>query len=109
MTLAPSRVRPAPRHYLLDDMAMEARETVHDPAAVWLRDARKADPERFRDVARRNPVLSLYQISVRRAREVPFDGGLIQDEATEDRTVSPVELQKHRQWLEVTFMEEVAA
>jgi hypothetical protein len=76
---------------------------MHDPAAIWLKRAKQADPARFRVVAARHPVLSVYQVDRRRSHEVELR------EAEEDEAggYRPGSLDRliHRDWMEATWQE----
>lgn len=103
MSLVPSRTRrPAPKS-LLDGDEMQCRRRIHDPAALWLKQARRADPERYRAIARRHPVLSLWQVDRRRALECPLELDHVDDD--DQASASQVDREIHRLWLGFAFGE----
>ena len=81
---------------------MAAARELRIQTARFLKEARRRDPERFRQVAARYPVLSTYQIDRRRAAEVELR------EAQEDEhgyQPGTLDRQLHRDWLETAFQE----
>jgi hypothetical protein len=71
--------------------------------ARFLKRAREQDPERYRQIAARHPVLSTYRIDRKREQEVELREDA-EDEQGEYQP-SPVAREIHREWLATAFQE----
>jgi hypothetical protein len=100
--LFPSEFEAARRNPCLEVDMLAARE-LRIQTARFLRQARRRDPARYREVAARHPVLSTWQVDRRRAVEVELR------EAEEDEQgghrPGTLDAQIHRDWLETAFQE----
>ncbi len=69
--------------------------------ARFLREARRIDPERYQEVAKRNPVLSTWQIDSRLRHERPLDA----DGEQSDARVSYTDGAAYQDWLDAVSKE----